>query len=372
MRKLVVFSGQGDQNSGSSYEEQTEFLDERPIRFALIEEDPPQFDHEDPKNAHAVLTRIKAFSLNYRDKNRIFTTVCKAPPNSYYVIGSEFAGEVLDIGPQVKRFSRGDRVMGNNAYPNSGCDGVLPGVPTNHASKEVQIFHELKLAKVPSDMSDEEAAAFSIGAQTAYSMIRRLAIHDGANVLVTSAKSNTSLFVINALRKRKVNVYAISTSARFESELKKLGVAAVAIAKTSDGFQENPALVQVLQQDGGFDFAIDPYFDLHFSRLLEVLKIGAKYISCGVYDQYLYLIGKPKPEVRYTGSEFIKVMMKNISVMGNCIGLDEDLATAIRDYADGSFKIIVDSVFTGSDIGGFINRTYTATDRFGKVIYRYD
>ena len=374
MRKLVVFGGRLDQDPAplNDYDYQTVILDEVPIRFAILEEEQPEFDLRDPKNARMVLTRFKAFSLNYRDKNRVFTTAFKAPPNNYYSLGSEFAGEVVDVGPEVTRFSPGDRVMGNNAYPDSGSKDVLPGVPTNHASKEFQLFHELKLAAVPATMSDEEAASFSIGAQTTYSMIRRLGIHEGSNVIVTAAKSNTSLFAINALRSRNVNVYAISTSAMFEPELRKLGVADLVVAGISDAFHEHPVLAHVLAQSAGFDFAIDPYFDLHFSRLLDVLKSGAKYISCGVYDQYLDVIGKPKPQVRRSGNEFLKVMIRNISVIGNCIGLDEDLAAATRDYTEGALQVIVDSVFANGDVAGFMNRTYAAKDRFGKVVYRYD
>jgi len=371
MHKLVVFCGNFDELPARQDVYQTVVLDEVPVRFGIVEEDEPKFDPQDPKNAHAVLVRVRAFSLNFRDKNRIFTTAFKAPPESYYVIGSEFAGEVIEVGPQVTRFSPGDRVMGNNAYPDSGCKHIMPGVPTNHASKELQSFHELKLAKVPSTMPDEEAAAFSIGAQTAYSMIRRLAIHDGANILVTAAKSNTSLFVINALRTRNVNVYGISTSGLFERELRSMGVVNVAVCANSDPLQRHPVFADVLERNAGFDFAIDPYFDLNFSRLLDVLKTGAKYISCGVYDQYLDVIGKSKPEISRGGNEFLKVMMKNITVMGNCIGLDEDLANATRDYAEGSLRIIIDSVFSGGDVAGFIKRTYAATDRFGKVVYRY-
>jgi NADPH:quinone reductase-like Zn-dependent oxidoreductase len=369
MRKLVVFGGGSEPNSHPRAEALT--MDGAAVRFGFLEDDPPEFDRTDPKNSHAVLTRVKAFSLNYRDKNRIFKTSCQAPADKYYALGSEFAGEVMAVGPQVTRFAVGDRVMGNNAYPDSGGDGVLPGVPTNHASKELQVLHELKLAKIPLNMPDEEAAAFSIGAQTTYSMVRRLSIHAGASVLITAAKSNTSLFAISALRRRNACVYATSSNASFEVELKELGVKGLAVVNHSDDFHSHPMLANIVAQ-GGFDFVIDPYFDLHFGRALDVMKTGAKYTSCGVYDQYLDLIGKAQPAIRRSGNDFIKVMMKNISVIGNCIGLEDDLSEASKDYAAGSLRVVLDSVFSAGEAAPFLERTYNARDRFGKVVYRYD
>ena len=57
--------------------------------------------------------------------------------------------------------------------------------------------------------------------------------------------------------------------------------------------------------------------------------------------------------------------------MGNCLGTTEDLKNALQDYASGDLKVIIDSVFTGNQVGAFFDRTYNAPDRFGKVVYRY-
>lgn len=72
-------------------------------------------------------------------------------------------------------------------------------------------------------MPDVVAAAFSLGAQTAYSLVRKLNLASGENVLITSARSNTALFAIRALRRYSVNVYATSTSPQFVTELQGMG-----------------------------------------------------------------------------------------------------------------------------------------------------
>jgi NADPH:quinone reductase-like Zn-dependent oxidoreductase len=347
-------------------------LDQVPVTCCIIETPDPAFRKDDPKKEFSVLVRIRAFSLNYRDKNRIFTTAMKGSENGFYVVGSEFVAEVLDVGPGVTGLAPGDRVIGNNSYPSSGWDGLAPGVPTNHASKEIQVFHQAKLIKIPTSMPDEVAASFSIGAQTTYSMIRRLEIFDGANVLVTSGKSNTSLFAINALKNHKVNVYVTSSSQRFACELEQRGVKQMFVVPPEcRNFVEHSEIAEKVMHSGGFHFVIDPYFDLHLSRVLDAMAIGGKYITCGLYDQYLTLIQQPALPKYGTGRELVTAMLKNLQITGNCIGLTSDLQKAIGDFDAGALDVIVDSVFSESQISEFLDRTYNSKDRFGKVVYRY-
>jgi NADPH:quinone reductase-like Zn-dependent oxidoreductase len=347
-------------------------LDQVPVTCCIIETPDPAFRKDDPKKEFSVLVRIRAFSLNYRDKNRIFTTAMKGSENGFYVVGSEFVAEVLDVGPGVTGLAPGDRVIGNNSYPSSGWDGLAPGVPTNHASKEIQVFHQAKLIKIPTSMPDEVAASFSIGAQTTYSMIRRLEMFDGANVLVTSGKSNTSLFAINALKNHNVNVYVTSSSHRFACELEQRGVKQIFVVPPEcRNFVEHSEIAEKVMHSGGFHFVIDPYFDLHLSRVLDAMAIGGKYITCGLYDQYLTLIQQPALPKYGTGRELVTAMLKNLQITGNCIGLTSDLQKAIGDFDAGALDVIVDSVFSGSQISEFLDRTYNSKDRFGKVVYRY-
>lgn len=369
MRNFAIFARNTKKDSFPGMDIQTVEIDGVPVHCAIVETDDPEFDRENPKNSQHVLVRVKAFSLNYRDKSLIFRMTQNGPDHGMYVIGSEFAAEVLETGAAVTEFAPGDLVIGNNAYPSSGFSGVPPGVPTNHSSKEIQAFHKAKLAKIPFSMPVDTAAAFGIGAQTTYSMLRRLELFEGANVLVASAKSNTSLFAINALKNRRVNAYAVSTSDAFESKLKGMGIKDLCVIPVSANFQDHPVIAEIASQ-GGFDFVIDPYWDLHLSRSIQVMGFGAKYITCGLFDQYLSLIGKPMEEAPHNGQELVNVMMKNLSIMGNCIGTTGDLTQALEDYETGSLNAVIDSVFT-EGAAAFLHRCYCARERFGKVVYRY-
>ncbi len=185
-----------------------------PVTVGLIETKKPAFDPYTPENRFLVLIKVRAFSCNYNDKSRIFAISQKCGEGACYsYIGSEFIGEIIAIGEGISRFQVGDRVMGNNQFPHSGVPDLLPGIPTDYASKRCWTIHEAKLVKVPAAMPDEVAAAFSVGAQTSYSIIRKLCITAGNNLLITAATSNTSIFVINALKQYAMNIYATITTA---------------------------------------------------------------------------------------------------------------------------------------------------------------
>lgn len=341
----------------------------------LIHTEPPVFDPDQPDNHFKVLIKIRAFSCNYRDKALIFKAATYASEHSFYTIGSDFVADVVTTGAKVKGLLPGDRVINNNCYPDSGVAGVIPGVASNHSSKELQVFHQAKLLKIPPAMPDEVAAGFSIGAQTAYSMIRKLNPQPGEHVLITAAKSNTSLFVIQALRHHNVNVYVTSTSPRFQDELLAMGVQQlIQIDPHLADWSDLPELKQLYQETGGIHCLVDPFFDLHLGRLLPMLKRGegGRYVTCGLYEQYSQYT---EQNFQYQGMSLNEIMLfamlNNVQLLGNCVGKTEDLQNAVQDCADDKFTVTVDAVFSGTQVREFLEQTYKNPKRFGKVIFRY-
>jgi len=345
-----------------------------PLRFGLVHGPDADFNPEAPENRERVLIRTRAFSLNFRDKALMLGAARQLAPDACEAFGSEFAGEVVACGPGVAGLRPGDRVMSNPAYPSSGAPGVMPGVPTNAGSTELQAFHQVKLMRIPDAMSFEVAAAFPIGAQTSYSMIRRLKLRPGQSVLVTAARSNTSLFALQALRHQPVDVYALTTSDRHREEVEALGVKALfRIDPELDELSQDPAVLAAARACQGFNAVIDPYCDVYLPRALEVLAFFARYTTCGVYDQYLDLAGE---SFRYRGKAgtqlMVHMLVKDVSLIWNCLGHTQDLTRAVADFESGALPVRLDSVHDGEAFGEFLERTYNAPDRFGKVVYRYE
>jgi NADPH:quinone reductase-like Zn-dependent oxidoreductase len=372
MRAVVVCGSRAKKLIPKQWRHTVE-IDDAPALFALVRAPRRRFDRRLPKNSSNVLVKTRAFSCNFRDKALLFTAI-KMEPDRLCALGSEFVGEVLEVGRQVTDLQAGDRVIGNNHYV-GGQKNSPPyeGVPTNHASEEYHVFHHQKLIKIPPEMSDDVAAGFSIGAQTAYSMVRKLEVTEESNVLVTAARSNTSLFAINRLRTCRANIYATTTSTRSVKKLLASGVKEVLrIDPGAESFLQHRRLRKIVRDVGGFDCVVDPYFDIHLNKVINLMAPGGKYITCGLFDQYQALLGRDfQTKGPDMSAVFTRAIIGNVRLIGNCVGLTEDLQQALDDYASGRLPVIIDSVFSGNDVGAFIHRTYSDPERFGKVIYRY-
>lgn len=343
------------------------------VRCGVLQIIPPEFDPRTPENRRRVQVQVRAFSCNYRDKTLILKMATRGPSDRFYVIGSEFVGQVVAVGEDVSRVSVGQRVIGDNCYPDLRPSGWARGVPTNNASREFLVLREEKVFPVPDSMSDAVAAAFSIGAQTAYSMVRKADPGPGRHVLVTAAGSNTSLFAIAALRSRGVHVYATTTSARHENRLNALGLTQLFRVDRAGGtFADVPDIREVARRLDGFDAVIDPFYDLHLPRVVPVMAFGARYVTCGLYDQHLQLLPSARPSAPPDYRQCLELaLLKNISLVGNCAGVTRDLEDAVRDLTAGAFEVLVDSVHRDDQAGAFLERTYAASDRLGKVVYAY-
>ncbi len=343
------------------------FLDGEEVLISLLDVEETDYDlYFDEKS---ILIKVNAFSCNFRDRSLIhyFSSQCRRLSGDrkyfYSPIGSEFAGVVVKRGSHVTAFQIGDRVMGDMTFP-FRKNGEIGGVVTNYASQRLLLLKECQLRKIPDCMSNVVAAAFVLSAQTAYSMVRKAKLSGGENVLLTAATSNTSLAIIERLKSFPVNVYAISSKATsVRKQLLEMGVKDVF---TVEDMSANVGAIQNIK----FDVVFDPFIDLYINRISRFLNWGAKYIFCGFYRQNDLFVSKSIQEDLKTNSIYSICITLNLSLIGNCLGDMNDLNNAILDYMEGKFSIRVDSVYTGTDIKMFFDKTFLK-ERFGKVVYEY-
>src|SRR5262249_16121415 len=196
---------------------------------------------------------------------------------------------------------------------------------------------------------------------------------EGDQVLVTAARSHTSLFAINALRKYNANVYALTTSKGYEEQFARLGVKDVLqVDPDLIRLSESPRVLDLARSIGGFTHVIDPFWDIYLPKVVHVMKPGARYISCGFWGQYQHLTNEEMPDIGMAAARALTISIaNNLQILFNCLGTTQDLQNAIADYAAGKLDVVVDSVHTGYAVGDFLARTYTVPDRFGKVVYQY-
>lgn len=338
------------------------------VAFAIIEKDDIDLDTSDPRHAHDVLIRVHAFSCNYREQARFLNVARQTEGRGYLVLGSEFAATVIKTGPLVQNLKPGDRVFGNGSVEASASH---LGLSTQRGSAELQIFHRSKLMRFPDAMPMTDAAAFSVGAQTAYALVRRLDLQRGDHVLVTAASSNTSLFAIQALLARGQPVHALTTSPHIRDHLKKRGVQRCCVLGRQQYSESVFTDYLALQGIDKFDAVIDPFMDVYLRKLARHLRRGGKYITCGVFEQF----AAPYDPFLHQGLSldemFSLIIRKSLHVIGNNLGATTDLEAALSDYSAGELTVALDGVFGAGQLGDFIERSYRATNRIGKVVFDY-
>jgi D-arabinose 1-dehydrogenase-like Zn-dependent alcohol dehydrogenase len=110
-----------------------------------------------------------------------------------------------------------------------------------------------------------------------------------------------------------------------------------------------------------FQYIFDPIFNVYIEALVLKLDYFGKYITCGALNE-------PEGTSVVSTATLVKFILKNASLIGNCLGEAGDLQNAITDYSNYKLQVSIDSIHTYRDMDSFLTRTYYDKNRYGKVI----
>ncbi len=177
-----------------------------------------------------ILVKVKAIALNRADLGsaRGDTSHGAAAGKP---IGSEFSGEVIVVGGEVRDFKVGDRVM---------CHS-----PGSHAEFAVSDYG--RAMKIPDGMGFEQAATLPIGLNTLHNaLITAGRMKAGENVMVQGASSGVGIIGLQIAKLMGAKfVVGTSTNAARKARLKEFGADLVVDTKDADWPE------QVLNATGG-------------------------------------------------------------------------------------------------------------------------
>ena len=119
------------------------------------------------------------------------------------VLGTDFAGQVVSTGKNVKVFSVGDRVFGF--------------VDTGTASQaEYLAITENNIFPIPEEIDFKQAAASLEGAHYAYSFLHKVDIRDGQKILINGATGGIGSALLQFVKQYDVKVTATSNTKNIE------------------------------------------------------------------------------------------------------------------------------------------------------------
>ncbi len=322
--------------------------------LALVEREAPQV------TPGHVLVKMTAASLNYRDLMVVkgqYNPKLKRP----MVPLSDGVGTIEEVGPDVTRFKKGDRVAGcfmqkwiegpiTREKAASALGGAIDGV-----LQEYKLFSEEGLVPVPPSLSDEEAAALPCAGVTAWhALFEHTSFPPGSSVLIQGT-GGVSTFALQLAKAAGLRTIVTSSSDEKLERVRSLG------AHETINYKRNPdweAEARKLTGGVGVDHVVEVGGSGTLPRSLKAVRIGGAISVIGA-------LSGAEPSVTPRD-----ILMNSLRVQGIYVGsrmMFERLNRAIDLHA---IKPVIDRTFAWTEYKEAL-RHMEGQNHFGKICLRF-
>lgn len=291
-----------------------------------------------PRNDQ-VLVRVKACSLNHLD-----VWVRKGLPGVKlpHILGSDIAGEVVEVGEYVGDFKLNQRVLVAPMHFCGHCAKCLAGMQ-NHCREftvlgnavdggncELIAVPAANVIPIPDTLDFIQAASVPLVFVTAWHMLVGLAaVRPGQTVLVLGASSGVGIAAIQIARLFHCRVI---TTAGDEAKLEK-GRALGADFGINHYKQKISEEVRKITNKEGVDIVVEHVGAATWDESVRSLKSGGKLVTCGATTG---------PDVSL---DLRHLFARQLSLLGSYMGTMSELQEVLNHVFAGRLKPVVDRTF---------------------------
>ena len=333
-------------------------------------------DIDEPKpKSNEVVFKVKIAALNYDDIWGMRGKPLAIPLP--HISGTDAAGEVIEVGSDVKNIKIGDRVVSNGNLTCRVCQACTSGREFDCPFRKIwgfqtgplwggfcEVTHlpEENVVKIPDNLTYEQAAAASMTLMTAWHMlVGRANIRPGQTVLVMGGSSGMGIFGIQIAKLFNCDVISTASSEKLE-KCKQLGADYAVDHRKEDWHKEVRKISNNIAQEKGKSQGIDVIFEhiggSHWGKELSLLKYGATIVTTGATTGY-----DVKTDLR-------QIFFKGINVLGSTQGTRAELECGIHWMSKGKIKAIIDSKYSLEDAPKAHNKMLSGKGLFGKILMK--
>ncbi len=249
------------------------------------------------------------------------------------ILGSELAGDIVEIGAAVRNFAVGDAVV--------AFTGAKLGA---HAEYRCIRANGVMVRKPPT-LSYETAAALPFGGTTALDFFRRGALRTGDRVLINGASGTVGSTMVQLAAQAGAEVTAVCSGAN-AAAMQQLGAAHVIDYTRVDFAGEGKR----------YDVVVDAVGNAPYSRVCDVLTSQGR----------LLLVLAPLPEM--LRAPWVNITSRHRIVAGPAAERVDDLRTLVDMAVSGRFTPLIDSHFPFDEIVAAHARVETGRKRGSVVV----
>lgn len=314
-------------------------------------------------NDYEALVKLKAASVNHLD---IWVRTGNVPASYPLILGCEGAGDIVEVGKNVKDFKIGDKVLVHPRIKCSQCSYCLAG-QDNLCKNAKQIGVSIdgcyaEYVKAPAqnlislgNVGYEEAAAIPVAYGTAYRILINLAkIKVGETVLITAAGSGVGTAAIQIAKLAGAKVIALAGSDSKLKKAKELGADYTINYNQDDDFDRK---VKEITDGDGVDAVLEQVGGDILLKSLKCLKRNGRIIVFGTTSGSV---------VQLDMQQFYR---NNFTLIGSSGTTYKEVNAVFDLVKEEKISPIIDKTFPLKD-AGLAHKYMEERKNFGKILLK--
>ncbi|MBV9667385.1 MAG: zinc-binding dehydrogenase [Nitrososphaeraceae archaeon] len=312
-----------------------------------------------------VMLKAEAAAYNYNDLWAIWGEPIKVP--SPHISGSDVAGTVVEVGEDVTKFKVGERVVSHSNISCRVCEACTSGREYDCIDRLVWGFQtgpmwggfcqythlpEVNVAKIPENVSFDDAAAISMVGMTAWHMlVGRAKIKPGQMVLIMGGTSGVGMAGIQIAKLYNCTVIATAGNKEKMDKCSEIGADHVVNHREADWHKK----VREITHKQGVDVIFEHIGKAVFPQEVGLLKMAGTLVSTGATTGYDSTI-----DLRY-------LFFKGTNLLGSTQGTKAELEEVIYWTGKGKIKPVVHTILPFSDmVKGHV--MMAKAEQIGKIV----